>query len=156
MPARIVLHKTSSFDAAEIEGFKSAITKHSIHSADLLYVSHADTRAFRDGVYPPLRGTYINLEDHLHLLYTRGSVEFFNVYPGMYVPHPLRFRSDHLSQSAVFAAQELLALTKMNWNNTQFDGLEPITIRAARQVGSILKYIDDPRLPYQSRYSFYM
>jgi hypothetical protein len=72
------------------------------------------------------------------------------------VPHPLRFRSDHLSQSAVFAAQELLALTKMNWNNTQFDGLEPITIRAARQVGSILKYIDDPRLPYQSRYSFYM
>jgi len=156
MPARIVLHKTSSFDAAEIEGFKSAITKHSIHSADLLYVSHADTRAFRDGVYPPLRGTYINLEDHLHLLYTRGSVEFFNVYPGMYVPRPLRFRSDHLSQSAVFAAQELLALTKMNWNNTQFDGLEPITIRAARQVGSILKYIDDPRLPYQSRYSFYM
>ena len=44
----------------------------------------------------------------------------------------------------------------MNWNNTQFDGLEPITVRAARQVGSILKYIDDPKLPYQSRYSFYM
>jgi hypothetical protein len=74
----------------------------------------------------------------------------------MYVPHPLRFRSDHVSQSAVFAARELLALTKMNWNNTQFDGLEPITIRAARQVGSILKYIDDSKLPYQSRYSFYM
>lgn len=156
MPARIVLHKTSSFSAAEIEGFRTAIGKHNIYSADLLYVSHSDTRAFRDGVYPPLRGTFVSLEDRLHLLYTRGSVEFFNVYPGMYVPHPLRFRSDHLSQSATFVAQELLALTKMNWNNTQFDGLEPITIRAARQVGSILRYIDDPKMPYQPRYSFYM
>ena len=107
-------------------------------------------------MYPRPARHFINLEDHLHLLYTRGSVEFFNVYPAMYVPHPLRFRSYHLSQPAVFAAQELLALSKMNWNNTQFDGLEPISIRAARQVGSILKYIDDPRLPYQSRYSFYM
>jgi len=60
----------------------------------------------------PCAALISNLEDHLHLLYTRGSVEFFNVYPGMYVPHPLRFRSDHLSQSAVFAAQELLALNE--------------------------------------------
>ena len=33
--------------------------------------------------------------------------------------------------------------TKMNWNTTQFDGSEPITIRAAEQVGSILEYIDE-------------
>jgi hypothetical protein len=29
----------------------------------------------------------------------------------------------------------------MNWNNTQFDGHAPITIRAARQVGNILNYV---------------
>jgi hypothetical protein len=155
-PARIVVHKSSSFDAAELDGFRAGIAKHNIHSADLLHLSHSDTRAFRDGTYPPLRGTFISLDDQLHLLYTRGSVEFFNVYPGMYVPHPLRFRSDYLEQSAAFAAQEMLALTKMNWNNTQFDGLEPITMRAARQVGSILKYLEDERSPYQPRYSFYM
>jgi len=28
----------------------------------------------------------------------------------------------------------------MNWNNTQFDGFEPITIPAVRQVGKILKH----------------
>ncbi|RKH42426.1 hypothetical protein D7X12_15660 [Corallococcus sicarius] len=27
----------------------------------------------------------------------------------------------------------------MNWNNTQFDGGEPITVRAARSVGDIMK-----------------
>ena len=31
--------------------------------------------------------------------------------------------------------------TKMNWIVTQFDGAEPITILAARQVGSILRYV---------------
>jgi hypothetical protein len=74
----------------------------------------------------------------------------------MYVPHPLRFTSQFLSRSPQSAAHEILALTKMNWNKTQFDGLEPITIRAARQVGSILRYLDDPALPIQPRYSFYM
>jgi hypothetical protein len=37
--------------------------------------------------------------------------------------------------------QETLALTKMNWNSTQFDGSLPITIRASRAVGRILKHV---------------
>jgi hypothetical protein len=52
-------------------------------------------------------------------------------------------------------AQEILALTKMNWNNTQFDRREPITIRAARQVGSILKYLGKND-PLERHYRFYM
>ncbi|MDO8673150.1 MAG: hypothetical protein Q7O66_17230 [Dehalococcoidia bacterium] len=46
-------------------------------------------------------------------------------------------------------------MTKMNWNNTQFDGSAPITIRAARQVSNILKYLgENERI--EPRYSFYM
>src|SRR5258707_787414 len=41
----------------------------------------------------------------------------------------------------------------MNWNNTQFDNFEPITLKAARKVGSIFKYMK-PTDPFQSRYSF--
>jgi hypothetical protein len=52
-------------------------------------------------------------------------------------------------------ARETLALTKMNWNNTQFDGHAPITIRAARQVGNILKYVG-PDDPLEPRYANYM
>jgi len=40
----------------------------------------------------------------------------------------------------------------MNWNNTQFDNFEPITLKAARKVGSIFKYMK-PTDPFQSRYS---
>ena len=52
-------------------------------------------------------------------------------------------------------AEEILALTKMNWNNTQFDGKYPITLHCARQVGSILKYLDESERPPTS-YSYYM
>jgi hypothetical protein len=89
------------------------------------------------------------------LLYTRGSVEFFSTYPGMYVPQPLAMRIDAGDTTAKELARETLALTKMNWNNTQFDGHAPITIRAARQVGSILKYVG-PDDPLESRYANYM
>jgi hypothetical protein len=38
-------------------------------------------------------------------------------------------------------ARDMLGLSKLNWNNTQFDGGEPITVRAARRVGDILKNV---------------
>jgi hypothetical protein len=54
-------------------------------------------------------------------------------------------------------AQECLELTKMNWNNTRFDGQLPITLRAARQVGKILKYLEGEDTSKLSQsYRFYM
>lgn len=39
-------------------------------------------------------------------------------------------------------AEEVLALTKINWNSTQFDQKLPAPIKAAREVGRILKHIE--------------
>ena len=65
---------------------------------------------------------------------------------------------DSVEQSRETLCREILALTKMNWNNTQFDMREPITLRAARGVGDILKYIppEAPESRIAARYSFYM
>jgi hypothetical protein len=52
-------------------------------------------------------------------------------------------------------AKELLALTKMNWNTTQFDGTLPIPIRAARQVGKVLRHVPTGQRE-ASDYTFYM
>jgi hypothetical protein len=89
------------------------------------------------------------------LLYTRGSVDFFGTYPGMYVPRPHKVSICSTDQSPRFLAAELLALTKMNWNNTQFDGGMPITLRAARDVGAVLKYVAAGDF-IDARYSAYM
>ncbi len=154
-PARVVLHKTSLFNAEELDGFHRALIERSIDFADLIFVSKTFTRLYRIGAYPPLRGTAMRLDDRQVVLYTRGSVEFFRTYPGMYVPRPLLLRCQEMGQSLGFLSEEMLALSKMNWNNTQFDGGEPITVRAARYVGDILKYVPDGQA-IAPRYSFYM
>jgi hypothetical protein len=154
-PARIVIHKSSGFNEAEIAGFRAAATEERIDSIDLLSLRESSTRVFRTRVYPPLRGTLISLDERTHLLYSRGSVDFFATWPGMYVPHPLELRCERVDQTPLFLAQEILALTKMNWNNTQFDGGDPITLRAAEQVGDILKHVTEGG-PIHARYSYYM
>jgi hypothetical protein len=154
-PARVVLHKTSTFDAAELDGFNRAMAEHSIEFADFIFISKSFTRLYRLGAYPPLRGTMVRLDERQATLYTKGSVEFFRTYPGMYVPRPVLLRCQEIGQPLSFLAQEVLALSKMNWNNTQFDGGYPITIRAARHVADILKYVPDGHF-VAPRYSFYM
>ena len=154
-PARVVLHKTSLFDAEERDGFGRALEERGIDYVDMISVAKTPTRLYRRGAYPPLRGTFMRLEDREAVVYTRGSVEFFRTYPGMYIPRPLLLRCQEMNQSLPFLAEEILALTKMNWNNTQFDGGEPITLRAARRVGDVLKYVPDTQ-SIAPRYSFYM
>lgn len=156
LPARVVVHKTSSFSDAENDGFGAAADEAGVDSHDLISLGNEDApHLFRRGSYPPLRGTLLELEDNVRVLYTRGSVEFFRTYPGQYVPRPLLFRCERAEASPNQLAQEILALTKMNWNHTQFDAGDPITIEAARKVGRILKYVgNDGRVA--PRYSYYM
>lgn len=154
-PARVVLHKTSLFNAAEEEGFRAAAATRRVYSLDMITLQDSSTRLFRVGLYPPLRGTLLTTGDKTQLIYTKGSVDFFSTYPGMYAPQALGIYLHSVEQAPRFLAHEVLELTKMNWNNTQFDGSEPITIRAARQVGKILKHV--PEGGYiQHRYSYYM
>ncbi|MYI94603.1 hypothetical protein F4083_09840 [Candidatus Poribacteria bacterium] len=156
-PARVVIHKSSKHNGDEIIGFETALQDHSIgpELADFISLTRSSTRLFRDNRYPPLRGTFLDTAGEYFVLYTKGSVDFFSTYPGMYVPRPLGFRCDQVAEAPTFLAQEILTLTKMNWNNTQFDGGEPITLRCARQVGQILKYFG-PNDHYQPYYRFYM
>jgi hypothetical protein len=154
-PARVVVHKSSGYDAAERTGFRGAVAELDIGRADLLTLRESFTRVFRDNYYPPLRGTMLSLDERNHVLYTRGSVEFFGTYPGLYVPLPLELVCEDVEESPRALAAEVMTLTKMNWNNTQFDGKWPITLLAARKVGSILRHLGptDRCEPY---YGFYM
>jgi hypothetical protein len=154
-PARIVVHKSSPFNRDEIEGTLAALKESGVDYYDLISLGDSYTRLYRDGNYPPLRGTFLSFEDGSQVLYTRGSVDFFETYPGKYIPLPLFFRCAETCQTASTIAREVLALTKMNWNNTQFDGRLPITLRAARQVGKILKYVEEDGY-VESNYSGYM
>lgn len=141
-PARLVILKTSRFRPEEIEGIDSAISRLGIELCDMVWVYEASPIAvFRDGNYPVLRGTFVDLNGK-GLLYTRGSVPYYGTYPGLRVPRPLLLvRHEKSDSSLMQLAEEVLALTKVNWNSTQLDQKLPAPIRAARDVGRILKHI---------------
>ena len=154
-PARLVIHKSSNFIDDEIEGIEAVATESNIHTVDYVTVMDSTLRLFRNGNYPPLRGTLGELGNNKQLLYTRGSVWFYQTYPGSYIPQPLELRIAKSEVSPRYIATEILGLTKMNWNNTAFDGKYPVTIGCARKVGDILKYLDESDVPH-TRYGFYM
>ena len=141
LPARVVLHKTSSFTADEIDGFQSAADERRLDALELSWITGSEgARLLRPGAAPPLRGTLLTLTDQQFALYTKGSVEFYSTYPGMYVPQPIGIRPVHSIRSGRGMGSEILALTKMNWNQTRLDGRDPITIRTANQVKAILRF----------------
>lgn len=97
----------------------------------------------------------MQLDKAHHLIYTRGSSQFYQTYTGKYIPRALEFRLAANDSSPITIASEILALTKLNWNSTQIDGSLPITIRAARKVGEVLKYLPENEEP-KVKYSFYI
>ena len=143
VPARVVVLKTSRFRPEEAEGIDAALKKFGIEMADLLWVQESSPIAvFRDGNYPVLRGTFIDLNGK-GLLYTRGSVPYYGTYPGLRVPRPLLLVPHENTDSTILTlAKDVLALTKVNWNTTQFDQKLPAPIKAAREVGRILKHVE--------------
>ncbi len=133
-PARLVVHKTSKMTDGEVRGFRTAAEEHQIDVVDLVSVRRSLTRLFREGTYPPLRGTFLRLQEQTGLLYLRGSVNFFETYPGMYVPRPLEFSVAQAETPPEQLARE---------------------IRAARRVGDILKCVPEGGA-LQPSFRFYM
>jgi len=155
MPGRLVLHKTSKYYEDELTGFENAMKEFHVTEYDIITIMKTDIRFFRDNSYPPVRGSLFSLSDDRHILYTRGSVHQYETYPGMYIPIPLEIRIVKRVSSVQTICREILGLTKMNWNNTQFDNKHPITIECARRVGEIMKYLSETDTPKES-YAFYM
>ena len=154
-PQRLVIHKSSNYSEEEIDGFKRVASDMNINSIDLVTIMPTNFRLYRDNDYPPLRGTMFSLDKCRHFLYTRGYVEYYGTYPGKYIPNPIEVRLFSFDESPEQICKEILSLTKMNWNNTQFDRKFPITIECSRNVGEILKYVPTDLKP-QIKYSFYM
>jgi hypothetical protein len=88
-----------------------------------------------------VRGTSLLFDNTSGIVYLKGTVPYFQVYPGAYIPRAIEFTREDGETSSADLARELVGLSKLNFNNTQFDSGDPITVRAARRVGDILKHV---------------
>ena len=155
-PHRITVHKSSSYTHEELEGFKSAIEEYNIPYWSLVTIRETGIRIFRQNKrYPVFRGTFIKLADNNYLLYTTGFALYLRTYPGPNVPSPLWISEIHGDEDPLRIAREILALTKMNWNNMRFYNKFPVTLQFAKFVGQILSELE-PNQTIQSSFKFYM
>jgi hypothetical protein len=152
MPDRVVIHKTSSFQPEEIDGFKKA-AKNRVATVDFVWMRSTAFRMVRKGQEEPWRGTLCTLADQSYL-FTGGYVPWWNEFPGMHIPAPLEIGSA-LPTDVEARSKEILTLTKMNWNSSDGMARLPITVLFARRVGELMCELSDNAAPKPS-YRFYI
>lgn len=157
LPRRVVVHKSTTFTPEEIAGFNAAVPPR----VEADYVTIDRTRYTRfyhtDSGYPPVRGTmvYQDARDSV-FLYTTGFVPALRTYPGSTVPAPISFCAARLDSSLEQVAADIMALTRLDWNSTDFCTREPVTISVSRKVGAILSEARARGMSPPAPYRFYM
>lgn len=154
LPERLVVHKSSTYSREELSGFNHACKKIPFYDYIALR-KNQKTSLYRNGEYAVLRGTVLELDSNNFLVFTNGYVPYLRSYTGLRTPAPLHVSEHYGDSTPEEIIREILALTRLNWNTTNFNTSWPMTLQFSRAVGSILS-----RVPEQSRiqthYKFYM
>jgi hypothetical protein len=149
-PRKIVLHKTSRYTEDEQNGFQAALAPHTSHYA-LLTITRRGIFCLRPGYKAVLRGTTVDFGGGKGLVYTTGYVPFLRCYSGFRIPQPLEITENWGSLTFRECAEDILRLTKVNWNTSAFGTHDPITLAFSRRVGDILKLagMKEPAVQYR-------
>lgn len=155
-PQRLVVHKTSRYIPAEIEGFEAALRDKGM-AYDLVSLTKAPLRLLRWGQYPMPRGAFYEFSDAEAYLYTKGFIPDLQTYPGSHIPSPFWIYKSRGDSSMATICSEILMLTKLNWNTADFCCGVPITVSFARNVGEVYKeFGEQDRFEPSRFFRFYM
>lgn len=155
---KLVIHKTTRFTKDEIEGISNAVE--GIDNIELLqiqqYTDWRGIKLFKDQNtqkhkpygYPIERGTIIQLDDFSFLLWTHGLVNHQEFTKPYYqgkrgIPVPLLIRRFRGSDSIETVANDILKLTKMNWNGAELYKSSPVTIDFSQKLSVMGKQTEE-------------
>jgi hypothetical protein len=157
VPERLVIHKQSQYSPEERTAFADAVSDELGRSATFDFVGlrrNSDVRLLREGRYPPLRGTLAHIGGR-SFLYSTGYLPHLGRYPHGHVPAPIEIIDHHGDADPRRIFEEVLTLTKLNWNSAGYAETMPITLRFSQLVGDVLREVPPERFP-NPRYAFYM
>ncbi|MDA8046850.1 MAG: hypothetical protein M0Z30_16685 [Actinomycetota bacterium] len=153
-PRRVAVHKNTPFGNEEVDGCFDALG--TVEEVELVQVIEdslwrgVELEAPRTGArgvparYPFKRGTLLHLGGYDTLLWTQGNAPDA-AYSGSYfkegvgIPRPLLLRRWAGRGPAEPMAAEVLALTKMDWNNDALYDTVPTTLRYAKTLADVIK-----------------
>lgn len=144
-PNRLVLHKSSEFWEEERNGFKTAAENLGVGVKDFIRIRpRSDLRLLPPDHFPALRGTLLSIPaDDTHYLYTTGYVPEMVTWRGSGIPEPIEIKPDRVCKTpSLDLCEEIMFLTKLDWNTSEFSVKEPVTTGVARKVGDVLAEVD--------------
>lgn len=170
VPKRVVIHKRTFYTDDEKQGILDSLyDNQKIENVDLIEINFEDkiryvSSKIKDGKaeidgFSVSRGTCILLSDKEALLYAHGVIPSvknprYNFYPGgRYIPKPLKIIKHYGNGSLEQIANEILGLTKMNWNSLNMYSQMPATIDSSNRIARIGKLIENrDKVEYDYRY----
>lgn len=151
LPERVVLHKRTHFTTKEREGLAEGLS--GVKQLDMLeiqkdnalrYVASVPTPegSFDDDNFPVRRGTAMKLDDFTALLWVHGATTAlhprFKYFQGKRrIPAPLTIRRHAGHTDLQIISEEILGLSKMNWNTFDLYTKLPATIHSSNQIARI-------------------
>jgi hypothetical protein len=151
LPNRVVIHKLTPFMNDERRGLQAGLS--GVNEVDLLeihvddalrYLSSIPQRngTFKEDGYPVKRGTLLKLDRDSALLWVHGVSRAvnpqFNYYQGKRrIPAPLVIRRHSGRTDLTLIGEEILGLSKMNWNSFDLYTKIPATVESSRQIARI-------------------
>jgi hypothetical protein len=140
-PRELFIHGRTTFSDEEWNAFVAACPPETNLVGIRIKTTKGEVKLFRDGDYPVLRGTALVLDDRNAYLWATGFTPRLATYIGPETPNPIFitvFRSSGAFPHIEQVLEDILALTKINYNACNFgDGL-PVTVRFAEKVGDVL------------------
>lgn len=140
-PKELFIHGKTTFNDEEWQAFSEAAPKETNIIGVRIKTTQGDTKLFRDGDYPVLRGTALILDETNAYLWTTGFLPRLDTYIGPETPNPLFIsvlRSTGPKPAIKDILTDIMGLTKINYNACNYsDGL-PVTVRFADKVGDVL------------------
>lgn len=136
-PKQIFIHARTNFNDDEWEGFTDA-AEGKTNVVGVKIRSDGTFKIYRDYPYCVPRGTVLQVSDKQGYLWSRGFVPRLQTQMGLEVPNPLNIEITRGEMDFRTVCQDILSLTKLNYNACIFgDGL-PVTLRFANSIGEVL------------------
>lgn len=140
-PKELFIHGRSGFNDEEWNAFAATTPPETNLVGIRIKTTGGDVKLFRDGDYPVLRGTAMLLDESNAYLWTNGFLPRLDTYIGPETPNPLFvtiMRSTGEAPDLRLVLEDIMGLTKINYNACNYsDGL-PVTVRFADKVGDVL------------------
>ena len=155
LPNRVVIHKLTPFLQSEQKGLKAGLT--GVSEIELLEINYEPSLRYissiekagelKESRFPINRGSVIQLSDYEALLWIHGSTEAvkknWTYFQGKRrIPSPVVIRRYAGQSDLATLVNEILGLSKMDWNSGDLYGKLPATVQSSKYIARIASLLD--------------